>query len=444
MGIDRRAMPPHSCKVKRLLLISTCVVSACASPREPITLAAAPIVNGTPDLGDPAVVQLDLGFGTCSGTLVAPHVVLTARHCLDGVPQGQIEVFFGSSEQTAGETIATLHHDFMPDADIGMVTLAKPGPTAPIAYNTANLAEHLGEPVRLVGFGVTSEDGSDSGTKRQGTTVLDHVMGDIMITGYVDESWTCYGDSGGPNFMTIGGVEVVAGVTSYGTTVCGMPEDGSVRTDTTRAWLDAYVAAHEDSVAPSVSISAPLDGAQVAPGFDVEVLADDNIAIGKLELYLDDELQVADRLAARPTAPLGAHVARVIATDQGGNTAEATIAVTIVAGCESDGDCAGGEVCVNGGCAGDVGTPCDAHADCASGDCNRDPEGERLCTVPCAASDECPDGFTCLAASAGASARCWADVPGGGGCTSTPGRGPAAPLAGLIALAALVATRRRR
>ncbi|MDB4997114.1 MAG: hypothetical protein JWM74_4546, partial [Myxococcaceae bacterium] len=42
------------------------------------------IVPGVPDRGrDPAVVAIDVGGeGLCTGTLIAPNVVLTARHCV--------------------------------------------------------------------------------------------------------------------------------------------------------------------------------------------------------------------------------------------------------------------------------------------------------------------------------------------------------------------------
>jgi hypothetical protein len=52
----------------------------------------------------------------------------------------------------------------------------------------------------------------------------------------------CYGDSGGPNFVTIDGQLVLAGTTITGDTPC-YATNVAYRTDsdTARAFLDAYV-----------------------------------------------------------------------------------------------------------------------------------------------------------------------------------------------------------
>ena len=68
----------------RVCLFTVLALVAC-TPSAPDALAArAPIVDGTRELGEPAVVTVE-AFGAlalCTGTLIAPNVVLTAKHCV--------------------------------------------------------------------------------------------------------------------------------------------------------------------------------------------------------------------------------------------------------------------------------------------------------------------------------------------------------------------------
>ena len=125
-----------------------------------------------------------------------------------------------------------------------MLTLESEGPTAPIPLLNIDLATKIGQQIRIAGFGVTSENGGGSGLKRHGVATLDSVDGGIMYATN-QPSGTCYGDSGGPNFMTIGGTEYIIGVTSFGTAACGSGLDGSVRIDTYRQFILDYMEAHD-------------------------------------------------------------------------------------------------------------------------------------------------------------------------------------------------------
>jgi V8-like Glu-specific endopeptidase len=220
------------------IALAVMFVLACADAQD-VQSTSQEIVNGQIDTGDPATVYLSIG---CTGTLVSPKTVLTAKHCLSS----NIRVYFGTyaNQQGSGTWINTVHRLGHPQADIAMLTLASAGPTTPIPLNPVDLSTKLGQMIRIAGFGVTSENGQESGTKRHGVATLQSVEGGIMYATNMP-SGTCYGDSGGPNFMTIDNVEYVIGVTSFGTAACGSGLDGSVRVDTYRDWIRQYIADHD-------------------------------------------------------------------------------------------------------------------------------------------------------------------------------------------------------
>lgn len=202
------------------------------------------IVGGQSVTSDPAVALLDLGNGLCTGTVISPKVILTAAHCLTG-PATAISANFINTVGETGDRIEATAYEIKPNTDIGAIALSSPASMAPIPANPHPLEEALGQAVRIVGFGVTSENGQDSGIKREGTAALDSVPpgGEMYTTN--DPQGTCYGDSGGPNFMTFDGVEYVAGVTSRGTSICGDGLDIAVRADSHIDWINGFIDQHD-------------------------------------------------------------------------------------------------------------------------------------------------------------------------------------------------------
>jgi hypothetical protein len=109
----------------------------------------------------------------------------------------------------------------------------------------------LGLSGEIVGFGSTHTDSTDDGIKRRGAVKV--AACDPPAAGYVCWSFkkpvgapgvnsdTCFGDSGGPLFLSIGGRTVVAGVTSSGTNPECAPLDNSFDADVfaNLAWIQA-------------------------------------------------------------------------------------------------------------------------------------------------------------------------------------------------------------
>jgi secreted trypsin-like serine protease len=225
---------------RALALAGAAALAGCtASP----AMFAREIVGGVDDADDPAVVMWIAqvpGSPTatlCTATLISPHVVLTAAHCV--LPElvgtnAKFSVFPGANVNTAhlGDFIDVTETHAHPDfslndvtggSDIAVGILAKPLSPTPIAMNTTGLGNDLvGQPARMVGYGKsagTDTTGATAGRKRQAATQLVSFTDKLVTFGMPGET-TCEGDSGGPGLMTIGGVEVIVGVVSFGDAQC--------------------------------------------------------------------------------------------------------------------------------------------------------------------------------------------------------------------------------
>ncbi len=172
------------------------------------------------------VVSITLrgGMGQCTGTLITPNVVLTAKHCFyrqgpsnDAscpfftsliAPIEDYEVVASTMAADAKEVFGVSRLEPFPGrsicgADLAVLVLDRNVPDAlatPIAPRIG--VPQKGEPIIAVGYGLASSTDDDShGTRRMNT-------GEVLCAGFDcsslnDHEWfgmvsTCAGDSGGP------------------------------------------------------------------------------------------------------------------------------------------------------------------------------------------------------------------------------------------------------
>ncbi|MGH2615747.1 MAG: trypsin-like serine protease [Thermomicrobiales bacterium] len=187
----------------------------------------------------------------CSGTLISPTLFLTAGHCTEP-PAEHIEIWFAADVEAGiadgaidypgtGDVGGTpyTHPQYDPDAfflfDLGVVVLDDPlvmdeYGVLPDLNQLDSLARKRGKKdvtFTAVGYGLQKSFPDAASWKEQAQKIrmfarpkLNQIntgfTGDfsLLLSNNAHTGGTCFGDSGGPNF--IGATKVIGGVTSYG------------------------------------------------------------------------------------------------------------------------------------------------------------------------------------------------------------------------------------
>ncbi|GAA4408706.1 hypothetical protein GCM10023168_26470 [Fodinibacter luteus] len=207
----------------------------------------------------------------CSGTLISANVYLTAGHCTEAPAKSAVIYFAADVQSLAGypnsgyDATGTTytHPDYNPDAffvrDLGVVVLDKP--VDKVTYGALPRLDSLDalktkrgltkQTFTSVGYGLQKSFPDAAAWKESALKIrmvatprliqlnAPGFTGDfsMLLSNNANTGGTCFGDSGGPNFL--GNTNVVAGVTSFGmNSTCG-GTGGVFRMD--RSWALDWV-----------------------------------------------------------------------------------------------------------------------------------------------------------------------------------------------------------
>jgi secreted trypsin-like serine protease len=267
--------------MRLLVFLSAALVACCAD----VGTNNSAIVGGQPDTTTDGVVMLQIvgtdAYAVCTATVVSPHVLVTAAHCVDpahepavgGTPT--LRVFVGDdfakqkpSDFHAVKTTATdPTYTFLgigtKGHDVGIVVTSDAlDGVAAIPYVRAPLDPSIvGGAVRLVGYGETvPNDYTTIAVRESATTTVATLSPNEVVTANVLPSG-CHGDSGGATLMSVDGVDTLVSVISHGDTLddCG-GASYTERVDLESDFIDAFVNQYDPGFLPAPDAGADDGG----------------------------------------------------------------------------------------------------------------------------------------------------------------------------------------
>jgi trypsin len=262
------------------LIIALAALGLAAAP---VALAADPpsgyVIGGTPVAqgASPytAYIAANTGgstFAACTGSVIAPTIILTAAHCVfnkatgAAIPASAISVVTGTVNRpatTPPANVTAVQADpyynpltFQADAAILRLNAPTAAPAVALATTASGALYAPSTLVTFTGWGETVADvPSSAPTQLQSGTVpilanatcqasVQFHPGYTLCTGgpgYRPAS--CHGDSGGPLVATTPAGPVQIGITSYGSAVgCGIAPDYFTRVSSVQTWIASAIA----------------------------------------------------------------------------------------------------------------------------------------------------------------------------------------------------------
>ncbi|MEO7330328.1 MAG: S1 family peptidase [Minicystis sp.] len=208
------------------------------------------IVGGSTATGFPEAVLVDMYVNGqlnsyCSGSLIAPKVVLTAGHCVQGISSWTVRAPFASSQKASGKSSATYDWNNASEYvdpnqhDIGLVFLDTP---ITLAQYPTLAAAPLADGAKVVNVGRIN-NGALSTTSLYASkpVTVKSAKNDGFPFDYIATEIIESGDSGGPDFAS--GTHTIVAVNSGG----GGGTEVLARVDLIASWIQQQIASHGGS-----------------------------------------------------------------------------------------------------------------------------------------------------------------------------------------------------